>query len=376
MSIRAAAACSEHPVVAEALGECAGTLLEAGADAGSVPDLLLIGCTPPVHGALDDVVSSLARLLSPRCVAGAVATGLLGGGRVVEDAAALSVMALWGLPCRGVEVDAIEEDTLDALRRPGEDLFLVADPFSVAAGVLTASEPGAAGRGDRDGTVLAGLTGAGRRPGANRLVSNSGIRDHGAVGVALPGGSLDVRTATGVHPVGPPAVVTGAGRSRVTHLDGVSAREHLEALMGAEPDVHSDDWDLVLLVAPDDTVAEFDRDRATRTAPILPAPDGTSLHVDDAPSVGSVVCVARFDRRAAEAALSASLVGLDRAPTLVMAGDGRRAAPTGRPSDAELVSDATGGAPLWGLRTVGLLAAGRGRSASVDDETVAVGTLH
>ena len=62
MAVRIASTLSEHPLATHAVGECAGALLEAG---GHSPDLVLLSVTPPLTGALEDILGATRALLAP-----------------------------------------------------------------------------------------------------------------------------------------------------------------------------------------------------------------------------------------------------------------------------------------------------------------------
>ncbi|MBM3660653.1 MAG: hypothetical protein FJW95_14290, partial [Actinobacteria bacterium] len=88
---RFAAALSQHPLPAHAVGEVAGQVLDqlAGAD----PDLLVCFASPHFVGALDDAIHALHALLTPRVLVGATAGGVLGGSHEAEDGVGFSVFA-------------------------------------------------------------------------------------------------------------------------------------------------------------------------------------------------------------------------------------------------------------------------------------------
>ena len=89
------AALSQHPVPVEAVGECAGQVLEALA--GARPDLVVVFASAHHTGAFSDMIASLHTLLDPEVLAGSTAVAIAGGGLEVEDEPALSVWAAsWG----------------------------------------------------------------------------------------------------------------------------------------------------------------------------------------------------------------------------------------------------------------------------------------
>src|SRR5690606_28415370 len=83
-----AAAFSEHPVPAQAVGEAVGQILE---QLGTDPDLVVLFVTTPFAGAMEDLADAVARLLTPRAFVGATASAVLGGERGVEDGPGLAL---------------------------------------------------------------------------------------------------------------------------------------------------------------------------------------------------------------------------------------------------------------------------------------------
>lgn len=367
MTLRATAALSQHPVAAEALGECAGTLLEAASDAGAAPDLLAVTCTPPLHGALEDIVAAIRALLRPGAVVGAVATGVLGGGRQADGHAALAVMALWGRRCTPVRLDPA--DPAAGLRSLGPEpvgLFLLADPFSLdlqGLEELTGSlAPGS--------TVVAGLVGAGNRPGSNRLLGDDGVVSNGAVGVALGTASMSVRVARGAETFGPTWVVTGSESGLVTHLSGVPATDAVLRSVTVLDESRREraETALALVVGTDASAGDV--------LPVRLRVGDTGLVVTDAPGPGATVRFALVDRPAAEIDLARTVDAATRSPALVLVGDGRVPAVDHATSDAAILAESTRGAPTWGLRTVGSLVRDHGAVQRPGEGGLAVGSLH
>lgn len=161
------AAVSQHPVLAHAVGEVAGRVLE---HLGPAPDLVVLFVGAESAGAIEEIVAALQRLLRPVSLVGCTASSVIGDEVEVVDGG-LSVLA-------GAGFDA----TLTRGVEPSADLVL-ADPFSVRA----------------DGVFYAS---AGRGPGGNRLVLDDELHDDGAVSVTLD----RVRTS----------VVTGRPRDLLT----------------------------------------------------------------------------------------------------------------------------------------------------------------
>jgi len=372
VTLRATATLSQHPVAAEALGECAGTLLEAATDAGATPDLLAVTCTPPLHGALEDIVAATRELLRPGAVVGAVATGVLGGGRQADGQAALAMMALWGRRCTPLRLDPADPAAgLVPLGPDPVDLFLLADPFSVdlpGLEALTASlAPGS--------TVLAGQVGAGHRPGSNRLLADDAVVSSGAVGVALGPDSLSVRIARGGEPFGPTWVVTGGEAGRITQLSGLAASDAALRSLTALDESRRERaaFALGLVVEPGSSAG--DPAASSDVLGVRLRVGETGLAVTVAPEPGTTVRFALIDRPAAEIDLVRTLDGASRFASLVLIGDGRTPASDHSRSDAAILSESTRGTSAWGLRTVGTLVRGHGTVHRPGDGGLTVGSL-
>ena len=164
-----AAALSEHPLAAHAVGEAAGDVLDR---LGAGVDLAALFVTPPHVGALEDIVAAVRTLLRPGVLLGATACAVVGGEREVEDTPALSIWA-GRLPGRATAVRLEARQTADGWEVEGLDdeaaarastLIVQSDPFSFPVGPflddLRRAPPGAH-RGRRHG--LRG-TGTGRQP--------------------------------------------------------------------------------------------------------------------------------------------------------------------------------------------------------------------
>src|ERR1700685_516159 len=85
-----AAALSEHPVPAHAVGEVAGEILDKF---GERPDLAMVFVTPPFAGALEDAVAAIDDILHPLVLIGCAAESIVGPHREVERTAAVSLFA-------------------------------------------------------------------------------------------------------------------------------------------------------------------------------------------------------------------------------------------------------------------------------------------
>jgi small ligand-binding sensory domain FIST len=229
-----AAALSEHPITAYAVGEVAGQVLET---LGSHPDLALLFMTPPHGGALEDAAATVRATLGPSVLIGCVSESIVGPGREVEGDAAVSLWAgRFGpvLPVRinarpDAEGGAVFEGLPRQLPFAASTLLLIGDPYSMPPiellDELAALHPGLA--------VVGGMASGARAPGCNRLVLDDTVQNSGAVGVLLgPGVRTEVVVSQGCRPIGAPYVVTSgsgqfirelAGRPALTRLDDIAA---------------------------------------------------------------------------------------------------------------------------------------------------------
>jgi small ligand-binding sensory domain FIST len=237
---RFASALSRHPVASHAVGESAGTVLEA-LDAED-PDLVLCFASPHFVDAFDDMANALRNLLSPRVLLGMTVVAVIGAGHEIEDGPAFSLFA-----ARLPEAH-LTELHLDLERTPDGDavvgwrdldehsgdptLVLLADPFSFPVdGLLRRLNT------DRPGlAVIGGMASAAVAPGGNRLVVGDTVVDRGAVGVVLSGAGIHTVVSQGCRPIGNPYVVTEADQHLVGALAGRPALERLRELAASSTD--------------------------------------------------------------------------------------------------------------------------------------------
>ena len=227
-----AAAMSEHPVTAHAVGEVAGQVLE---DVGDRPDLALVFVTAPHAGALEDAVGVVDAVLHPLVLLGVAAESVAGPHREVEQDAAVALFAGRTGPLLPVGLDLDLDRHSDTATLSGwpaalsfepQALLLLADPYSFPAEPLLAwiadHHPGL--------PVVGGMASAGRGPGGNRLALGTTVRTAGAVGALLgPGIGVETVVSQGCRPFGHPLVVTKAEGNVIFELAGRPALERLVA---------------------------------------------------------------------------------------------------------------------------------------------------
>jgi len=230
-SLAAADAAAEE--VAQAL---AGTL-------GAGPAQLAIAFLGAHHvSSAPAVAEALRRRLSPECLIGVSAHGVITSEHEVESGPALTVIAarLPGVTLHPfvLTTEMWTEAADDALAftraAPGvagaEFVMLFGDPFTLdVESVLAAFNRHAPGL-----RVIGGMASAGPKPGTNVLLLNDWLAKDGGVGLAFKGAlRADVVVSQGCRPVGPPLEVTRADGNVVIELDGQPALERAEQVLRA-----------------------------------------------------------------------------------------------------------------------------------------------
>lgn len=225
-----AAALSEHPEPAEAIGEVIGEVLER---VGPAPDLAALFVSPGLAGALEDLAGAVRAVLQPGHLIGAAAAGVIGGAHHADHGG--PAVSLWAartgpvipVRLRGEPVDGgVRVAGLPVAAGEGSrTLVLIADPFSLPLDGLLE------GIGEQVAhlTVVGGLASAGQGPGGNRLVLDGEVHREGAVGVLLP---IEAPATTvvsqGCRPIGAPMIVTASDGNVIEELAGRSALDQLQ----------------------------------------------------------------------------------------------------------------------------------------------------
>ena len=360
-----AAALSEHPVAAEAVGEVLGSIVE---QRGVEPDLVVVFASAAHVEFLGEISSAIRTVLRPGVLVGSAASAVVGGGREVEDVPALSVWAAWTQPVRPVrlwtrrEEDAISIEGVPADLPDGATVMLLADPFSFPADGL--ADQLAAVR--PDVTVVGGLASAAAAPGGNALVLDDTVHRDGAVGVVIGRDQLvGPVVSQGCRPVGDPLVVTGSDRNFLLEIAG---RPALERLTGLAADLSPDERVLLsrgvhLGVAIDEARHEFGRgDFLVRN--ILGADkDKGVLAVGDHVPVGTTVQFHVRDAESADEDLHHLLTGVTGDAALLFTCNGRGSRLFGVDDhDAGAVVDHLGTRSVAGMFCAGELGPVGGRS--------------
>lgn len=321
----------------------------------------------------EEVRDLVAERLAPDVLVGVTAQGVIAGAAEIEHATSLSVWAaaLPGAVCTplrypppmpGAEATAVWPE----FPEDASGLVLLCDPFTFHADDLLAwvnqAHPGL--------PVMGGLASGSAQPGGNRLLLDGAVYADGAVGIAL-GGSVRLTplVSQGCRPVGSSYVVTGSERNIITQLGGRPAVDRIRQVY-AEAD-EADRQRMAAGLHIGLVIDEYADEHGTGdflVRSILGADEEHgALAVGDVVSVGQTV---RFHVRDAESAdedLRRLLLSDSPRPVpdaaLLFTCNGRGSHLFGSPHhDAELVSEALGGAPLAGFFAAGELGPVGGRS--------------
>jgi small ligand-binding sensory domain FIST len=209
-----AAALSEHPDAAVAVGEVAGRVLE---QLGTGPDLALLFVTAAHEAATDDIVDVVTTVLEPHTLVGAVAASVVGTEREVEDRPGITLWAAQRAQHAPLVLDASLAGWPSDLGFDPRAIVLIGDPFTFSAEsffeFLQSRHPGV--------PVIGGMASAARAPGQTLLFVNGERRRSGAVGVALgPGIEVETVVSQGCRPIGSPWAVTDGDGNVVRELAG------------------------------------------------------------------------------------------------------------------------------------------------------------
>lgn len=193
---------------------------------GSVPDLAFVFVSTE-YGVAPDVIENALRLEQTRTtLVGGVTSGIVAGGREVEDEAAVAILAIGlgegtSIPFSLTSSELSLIDTPNLTRRhlgcedDDPDLFvLFCDPYTFdaarALAVLNSAFPNV--------PVVGGLIGGARSAGAATLLAPDGVKNVGAVGLALTRVRSEIVVAQGCRPIGDPLLVTRAERNIIYEL--------------------------------------------------------------------------------------------------------------------------------------------------------------
>ena len=351
-------AISAHPDPAHAIGEAAGSVLEA---VGPGPDVaLLFVCGHPVDS-VADIAEAARAILSPGVLAGATAVGVIGGAVELEDVPAVALWAGRTGRAEPVHLEVVSSpDGTAVVGMPDEaatgprTLVLLTDPFTFPTDALAQAAntqyPGL--------QVIGGLASA-SGPGVNRLVLGDQVVDRGAVGVLLPEGIGETTVVSqGCRPVGEPYIVTASEGNLVRELGSRPALERLRNIVDS-----SSDEDRALLarglhvgLVIDETATHFERGDFLIRAVLGGDATSGALRVGDRVPVGTTLQFHVRDAATADRDLREMLRGVDADAALLFTCNGRGAGLFGEPDhDASLVSATVRGGAVAGMFCAGEL---------------------
>ena len=195
-------------------------------------DLLVVFISPQHVEAAGLIASELGAIYPNATIIGCSGGGVIGGGREIEQAPALSITAahLPDVACRSflLEDPPGPEDWYERLGIEPEHepaFLLLPEPFSTDPMALAASLDAAYPR----AVTVGGLASGGTGPGDHVLFFEDGAHEEGCVGVALYGDVLvEPLVAQGCRPLGRPHRITRGHGNLVAELDGRPAVEVLD----------------------------------------------------------------------------------------------------------------------------------------------------
>lgn len=182
-------------------------------------------CTDPWS-----LLDALHTELAPEHLIGCIGESIIGDGREVEGAPALS---LWCASLPDVEVETFRlwvESTDDGGEiigwpEPSVDaapdttpMLVLADPFTLPADVMVDQHNARSRQ-----ALIGGLASGGRRAGEHVVFHNRDVHFDGGVGVELPGAHIIPVVSQGCAPIGPDMVITAGGGPVVAELAGTNA---------------------------------------------------------------------------------------------------------------------------------------------------------
>ena len=276
---------------------------------GRRPDLAVVFASGSDPDALAAAGERACELTGAAATLGCTAGGVIGGGRGIEDAAAVSVWVgvLPGASVRTFHLEVMPSDGSAAViglpeREASSDevALLLADPYSFPVDGFVS----------RAATALAGLPFVGgvahgpRGAASTRLWVDGRTTDRGAVGVLVDGASARILVAQGCRPVGPAMTVTEAQGNLVHGLAGLPALTKLKGVLSdlPPPDQALASAGLLLGIAAD----EYAEEHEYLVRGILGI-DGEGLVVGDLVSVGQTVRLQVRDADAADQDLRGAL---------------------------------------------------------------------
>ncbi len=232
---------STHSDAADAMNEICEVI---GKENHGPPDLGMVYLSAHHVDQTELISRTLNERLTCRCLLGCTGESIIGVGREVEGAPAISFWAAW-LPDvsliamhlrleQSAEGNAIVgwPDELPESWPDGSLLLLLADPFTFPADALLERL-----NEDRPGVpIVGGIASGGSQPGENRLLLAENVHTEGAVALLMRGGvGARILVSQGCRPVGKHFVVTKAKQNVIHELGGKPALLQLKEVFDSLP---------------------------------------------------------------------------------------------------------------------------------------------
>lgn len=355
---RFAAALSQHPLPAHAVGEVAGQILDQLE--GEDPDFVMCFASPHFVGALDDAIHALNSLLTPHVMIGTTASGVIAGTREAEEGVGFAAFAAClddgEIQPLALRTEATPDGTT-IVGWPEHDidpdlLLLLADPFSFPTEAFLRRLDD-----DRPGLrVLGGLASAATRPGGNRLLVDGEITAEGAVGVMASGVSVRTVVSQGCRPIGEPFVVTRGEKNFLEELGGRPALERLRELADSSSEADRELLQRGLQVGfvVDEHQDDFGRGDFLVRSVVGGDRETGAIAVGEQVIVGRTAQFHVRDAAAADEDLRALLAGARARATLLFTCNGRGRGLFGVPDhDAGVIGEVLGARPAAGMFCAG-----------------------
>jgi small ligand-binding sensory domain FIST len=286
----------------------------------------LFACTDDRDG-FTAAIDRVRDLSAPRALLGCTAEGVLGGGQGVERLPAVSV---WAARLPGVSIRTFQLDMLRTAEGAGviglpeitandHVGVLIADPFTFPAGSFV----------EMTNDVLPGFPlvgGLASRPGegSSWLAVDEAVRDSGAVGAVIRGGTgWRTVVSQGCRPIGPAMAVTRAEGNILYELAGMPAVSKLEEVLSAlSPDERElATTGLQIGMAMDEYAERHEQGDFLIRGLIGADRESGAILVGDVMEVGRTVRFQLRDARSAQVDLADTLAGV-RGPGALTSVDG------------------------------------------------------
>jgi len=209
------------------------------------PDLLTVFVSGQHAPYFNQLSGLLRREFDSAFIFGCCATGVIGGGREVEDrpGLALTGAVMPGVRMQGIHLDAAQvppvyaeqhvwEDAMHMTASQQPSFLVLSDPYSFETETLVRGLD----RAYPSTAKVGGLASGARQAGASALYLGSHMYRSGAIALALTGNiRVDAVVAQGCRPIGDPMFVTAAHENLIRELDGNVPRDALATLFEQLP---------------------------------------------------------------------------------------------------------------------------------------------